>query len=77
MKNQMTVNIQKSNLVKGAEFFPVGCEGEEAVGRVHQTSDLQTIIITPLTGVTAFTPPNHEAVTAFNTDTQHIYTLLS
>ncbi len=62
-------------LVEGAELFSVGGEGEEAVGSIHQTADLQPVITAALTGIDALAAPNHVAVTALDA-ARHTHTVL-
>ena len=52
-------------LVVSAELFPVGREGEQSAGGVHQTSYLQTVVVaTSLAWTGALSSPHHVAVAA-------------
>ena len=51
-------------LVIGGELLAVGSEGQQSARCVHQTANLQAVVIPRLTGACAFPSPDHVAVTA-------------
>ena len=52
-------------LVVSAELFPVGREGEQSIGGVNQTSDLQAVVVaSALARAGALSRPHHVAVAA-------------
>lgn len=52
-------------LVVRAELFSVCHEGEQSIGRVYQTADLQAVVVVAsLTGTGALSSPHHVAVAA-------------
>lgn len=52
-------------MVVRAELFAVCREGEQSICRVHQTADLQTVVVVAsLTWTGALSSPYHVAVTA-------------
>lgn len=60
--------MKEFHLVVGAELFAVSSEGQESVCGVHQTPDLQTVVVPSLSGAAVLSSPHHVAVTALYTE---------
>lgn len=51
-----------SYLIVGAEIFSIGGEGQQSIGSVHQTANLQAIVVTTLPWTGALSCPHHITV---------------